>query len=221
MRRFLLFFLCLILLCPCAASAAEPGRYIALTFDSGPSDGSIRALLAGLAVRNARATFFLCGKALEQNPDLGQKLLEQGHEIGIQSYFGKDLTALSRRDIAGELADTRALLPQRCPVRLLRPPGGRCSDGTGQVAKALGLSITDWALEPETGAAGRSIPDRAQDGDVIRIRDLSAASVHRALNLVDQLQNRGFTIVTVSELAQIRAVPLRPGQHYSSFPPEA
>lgn len=219
MRKSLLFLLCLALLCPCGASAAEPKKYVALTFDGGPSEGSLRALLAGLAVRNARATFFLCGNSLEQNPELAQKFLEQGHEIGIQSYFGKDLTGLSRRDIAAEIADTRALLPQRCPVRLLRPPGGRCSDGTGQVAKALGLSIADWALEPED-RPGRGIPDRVQDGDVIRIRDLSADSINEALALVDLLQTCGFTFVTVSELARIRAVPLRPGQHYRSFPPE-
>lgn len=219
MRRFLLFFLCLILLCPCGASAAEPGKYVALTFDGGPSDGSVRALLAGLAVRNARATFFLCGRSLEQNPELAAKLLEQGHEIGIQSYFGRDFAALSRRDIAGEIRNTQALLPEKCSVRLLRPPGGRCSDGTGQVAKALGLSIADWALEPGDGM-GRGIPDRVQDGDILRIRDLSAASISGALKIVDQLQNRGFTFVTVSELARIRSIALRPGQHYRHFPPE-
>lgn len=227
MRRFLLFFLCLILLCPCAASAAEPGKYVALTFDGGPSEVSIRALLAGLAVRDARATFFLCGKQLEQNPELAEKILEKGHEIGIQSYWGNDFSSLSRRDIAAEVADTRALLPERCPVRLLRPPGGRCSDGTNQVAKALGLSIADWALEPgasalrDNSAVARGILEQVQDGDVIRIRDLSDSSVSAALNLVDLLQSRGFTVVTVSQLAQIRAIPLRPGQHYSRFPPQS
>ena len=224
MRRFLLFFLCLVFLCPCGASAAEKPKYIALTFDGGPAEDHVRALLAGLAVRDARATFFLCGKQLEQNPELAEKILAQGHEIGIQSYWGNDFSGLSRRAIAAEISDTRALLPQRCPVRLLRPPGGRGSDGTNQVAKALGLAVADWALEPgdsalwDNSAVGRGILDQVRDGDVIRIRDLSASSVSTALNLVSLLQKRGFTVVTMSELAQLRAVPLRPGQHYSSFP---
>lgn len=219
MRKSILLLLCLVLLCPCAASAAEPGKYVALTFDDGPSGNYTRALLAGLAVRNARATFFLCGSSLEQNPQLAEKILAQGHEIGIQGYWGNDFTALSRRDIAGEIADTRALLPKKCPVRLMRPPGGCCSDGTNQVAEAMGLAIIDWSLEPGDGM-GRGIPDRVQDGDILRIRDLSAASVSETLNIVDLLQNRGFTFVTVSELARIRSIPLRPGQHYRYFPPE-
>lgn len=226
MCRFFLVFLCLILLCPCGASAAEEPKYIALTFDGGSTDGSARALLAGLAVRNARATFFLCGKQLEKNPELAEKILVQGHEIGIQSFFSNDFSDLSRRDIAAEVADTRALLPEKCPVRLLRPPGGCCSDGTNQVAQAMGLAIIDWSLDPKDWAAqdaaaiGRTILARVQDGDVILMHDMSDSSVRAALNLVDLLQKRGFTFVTVSELARIRTVPLRPGQHYSRFPPE-
>lgn len=226
MRKSILLLLCLVLLYPCTASGAEQKKYVALTFDGTPGENQTRALLAGLAVRNARATFFLCGSQLEQNPVLAEKILAQDHEIGIQSYFGQAFDGLSRRDIAGEISSTRALLPKKCPVRLLRPPGGRCSDGTNQVANALGLAVADWALEPGDGAirdnsaVTRSILEQIQDGDVIRIRDLSPASVNAALNLVDLLQNRGFTVVTLSELAQIRATPLRPGQHYSRFPPE-
>lgn len=220
MRRFLLFFLCLILLCPCAASGAEQAKYVALTFDGTPGESQTRALLAGLDVRDARATFFLCGSLLGQNPELAAKLLEQGHEIGIQSYFGRDFAGLSRRDIAAEISDTKALLPQRCTVRLLRPPGGRCSDGANQVAKAMGFAVADWSLEPEH-RMGQGIADRVRDGDILRFRDLSDSSVREALKIVDQLQDLGFTFVTVSELAKIRSIPLRPGQHYRSFPPES
>lgn len=226
MRKSILLLLCLVLLYPCTASGAEQKKYAALTFDGTPGESQTRALLAGLAVRDARATFFLCGQQLEQNPEMADTILSQGHEIGIQSFFSNDFSGLSRRDIAGEISNTRALLPEKCPVRLLRPPGDRCSDGTNQVAGALGLAILDWSQDPkdwasqDAAAIGRTILDRVQDGDVIWMHDMSESSVRAALNIVDLLQKRGFTFVTVSELARIRAVPLRPGQHYSRFPPE-
>ena len=81
--RKICFFLCLALLLPLHASAAEQPKYIALTFDDGPSGLQTRALLAGLAVRNARATFFLCGYRAEQYPELTEKIWKDGHEIGI------------------------------------------------------------------------------------------------------------------------------------------
>ena len=226
MRKMLIGLLCLVLLCPCGASAAEGPKYIALTFDDGPSGLHTRSLLAGLAVRNARVTFFLCGYRLEQYPGMAAQILEGDHEIGIHGYTHNNMAPMSRREIAKEISDTKALLPAKCTVRLLRPPGGCCSDGVCQVAGAMGLTIAGWSVDPkdwatqDASAVGRTILDRVQDGDIILMHDMSASSVNAALNIVDLLQARGFTFVTVSELARIRDVRLIPGASYRKLPPE-
>lgn len=224
MRRILMICLCLTLLCPCTASAAEAPKYIALTFDDGPSGRYTRRLLEGLDRRGAKATFFLCGYRLEQYPELAGQMVQQGHEIGLHGYSHRDMSALSRRDIARELSDTAALLPEHCRVRFLRPPGGCCSDGVRQVARAAGLAIADWSVDPrdwatqDTAAIGRSILDRVEDGDVVLLHDMTDSSVDAALSIVTQLQERGFCFVTLSELARIRNVTLRPGAVYRRFP---
>ena len=225
MRKICLL-LCLALVLPLGASAAEQPRYIALTFDDGPSGLYTRALLAGLAVRQARATFFLCGYRAEQYPELTEQIWREGHEIGIHGYSHKNMVPMSRRDIAAEISSTRALLPEKCPVRLLRPPGGCCSDAVDQVAGAMGLAIIGWNLDPkdwatqDAAAVGKSILDDVQDGDIILLHDMSVSSVNAALNIVDLLTDRGFTFVTVSELARLRETRLIPGACYRSFPPE-
>ena len=58
MRRLILAVLCLQLL---AAPMPEPAKYVALTFDDGPSGRYTRRLLDGLEERNVKATFLLCG----------------------------------------------------------------------------------------------------------------------------------------------------------------
>ena len=221
--RKICFLLCLILLLPFQASAAEQPKYIALTFDDGPSGLYTRALLAGLAVRQAKATFFLCGYRAEQHPELTEKIWQEGHEIGIHGYSHKNMAPMSRRDIAAEIADTKALLPDRCPVRLLRPPGGCCSDGVHQVAGAMGLAVIGWSVDPrdwavrDTAVVSRSIVDQVQDGDIILMHDTSESSVNAALNIVDILTERGYVFVTVSELARLREVRLIPGADYRKF----
>ena len=221
--RKICFLLCLILLLPFQASAAEQPKYIALTFDDGPSGLYTRALLAGLAVRQAKATFFLCGYRAEQHPELTEKIWQEGHEIGIHGYSHKNMAPMSRRDIAAEIADTKALLPDRCPVRLLRPPGGCCSDGVHQVAGAMGLAVIGWSVDPrdwavrDTAVVSRSIVDQVQDGDIILMHDTSESSVNAALNIVDLLTERGYVFVTVSELARLREVRLIPGADYRKF----
>ena len=225
MRKIFLI-LCLTLLLPLQASAAGTPKYIALTFDDGPSGLHTRALLAGLAVREAKATFFLCGYRTEQYPELTEKIWKDGHEIGIHGYSHQNLAPMSRRDIAGEIRATQALLPEKCPVRLLRPPGGCCSDGVNQVAGAMNLAVIGWSVDPrdwatqDTAAVGRSVLDRVQDGDIILMHDTSESSVTAALNIVDILTERGFTFVTVSELARLREERLIPGANYRRFPPQ-
>ena len=223
MKRILALMVCFCLL-PLHASAAEEPRYIALTFDDGPSGEFTRRLLEGLAERDAKATFFLCGYRIAQYPELTEMIWREGHEIGIHGYSHRDMRPMSRRDIAAELRSTWDLLPPKCPVRLLRPPGGCCSDAVDQVAGALGLCVIGWSLDPrdwatqDTAAIGRSILDRAGDGDIILMHDMSESSVNAALNIVDVLKDRGFRFVTVSELARLRGTRLLPGGRYRCFP---
>ena len=226
MRKLALICLCFLLVCPLSAAGAEQPKYIALTFDDGPSGIHTRQLLAGLEVREAKVTFFLCGYRMQQYPELTVRIREAGHEIGIHGFSHQNMAPMSRRDIAAEITDTRALLPEKYPVRLLRPPGGCCSDAVDQVAGAMGLAIIGWNLDPkdwatqDTAAVGKSILDGVQDGDIILMHDMSASSVSAALNIVDLLTARGFRFVTVSELARIRDTRLIPGACYRSFPPE-
>lgn len=56
MRRFLAALALCALLCP-AAHAEAPQKYIALTFDDGPSGRCTERLLDGLAAREVHATF--------------------------------------------------------------------------------------------------------------------------------------------------------------------
>lgn len=224
MRKMFFLLLCLCLLLPFPASAHEEPKYIALTFDDGPSGDFTRQLLEGLSDREAKATFFLCGYRVEQYPELTEQIRKAGHEIGIHGYSHRDMRPMSRRDIATEISATRRLLPEGCPVRLLRPPGGCCSDAVNQVAGAMGLAVAGWSIDPkdwaiqDTAAIGKTILDRVQDGDIILMHDMSASSVNAALNIVDILQRRGFSFVTVSELARLRNTRLIPGGHYRCFP---
>lgn len=223
MRKLLPLLLALLIL-PSARAAEADEKYIALTFDDGPSGKYTQTLLEGLEQRDAKATFFLCGYRLEQYPELAEELIRAGHEIGIHGYSHNSMKPMSRREIAKEISDTRALLPKECKIRLLRPPGGISSDGVRQVAEVTKLSIMDWSVDPQdwatqdAAAIGRSVLDRVQDGDVVLLHDMSASSVTAALNIIDRLKRQGFQFITVSELAELRGVRLNPGQTYRRFP---
>lgn len=224
MRRFLTVLLCLSLL-PISARAAQT-KYVALTFDDGPSGKYTRQLLDGLYDRGIHATFLLCGYRIQDYPDIAQRIFDEGHEIGIHGYSHDTMKTMSRRDIAAEIADTQSLLPQGCTARFLRPPGGFCTDGVRQVAEARNLAILSWSVDPkdwatnDTAAIETAVLKNVRDGDIVLLHDMSASSVKAALDIADTLMEEDFQLVTVSEMAKRRSVRIQPGQIYTALPPK-
>ena len=207
-RFFLLLALLRILVFP--ASAEQTGQYAAFVIDSGPNGKYTRQLLEGFYDRGIRATFLLKGTRTEEFPDILEDLLEDGHEVACRGFTGENMTLMSRRAIAGELMAFEALLPPEYPLTLFCPPGG-ISDGVRQVAEARKLVILSWSVEGSGDV---------RDGDLILLRDSTAAGVRQALALADSLLERGFELIPVSRLADLRQIPMKPGHTYSSFPPE-
>lgn len=207
MRKILLLILCAALLLTPAKAAQPP--LVALTVSGADSGAFTDRLLDGLREREIHATFFLTGEAMAADPLLARRIHDEGHEIGIHSYGGQDLGALSRRKIAADLVATRSLLPKGCHVRWFRP-AGQVRDGLRQVAQVKNLAFLEWS----TVGSQR---DPIRDGDVVLIRADADSSVESALSLIDRLQAQGMRCVTAGELARLRRIRIQPGQVYRSF----
>ena len=102
MRRIVTLLLCFCLL-PIPASAAESPKYVALTFDDGPSGRFTRRLLEGLRQRDVQVTFLLCGYRMELYPELVEKILAEGHEIGLHGYSHKPMEFMGPVELREEL----------------------------------------------------------------------------------------------------------------------
>ena len=224
MRRFLVC-IALLGLIVLPVRAADT-KYVALTFDDGPSGKYTRSLLDGLAYRGVHATFLLCGYRMEQYPDITQRIFDEGHEIGYHGFSHKTMRDMSRRTIGQELIDSEKLLPEDCDPVFFRPPGGIVTDGVRQVAEVRQLAILSWSVDPKdwattsVGNVETAVLKEIQDGDIVLLHDMSISSVQAALDIVDVLQSQGYRFVTVSELAKLRKTPIRPGRMYERFPPK-
>lgn len=224
MRRILAIVLCFALAGIPTAKAETP-RYVALSFDDGPSGRFTRRLLEGLEQRDVKATFLLCGYRLKTYPQLAQQIHEAGHEIGLHGYTHNNMAKMSRKELKWEINQTRALLPPGCDVAFLRPPGGSGTALLEKVAAEEELSLLLWSVDPrdwavhDAAAVEAAVVSQVQDGDVILLHDLSDSSVDAALSIIDRLQEAGFTFVTVGKLAALRNTPLEHGKIYTHFPP--
>lgn len=211
MRRFwqLSLFLIMLIL-PVRAEASV--HTAALVIDSGANGEYTNRLLDGLYDRGLHATFLLQGSYVQQNPELVQRIVEEGHEIACKGFSGKSMAHMSRRTIAQELLEFRALLPEGCGMKFLYPPGG-ISDGVRQVAEVRQLALLGWSVSADVSQTA------VQDGDIVHLQDASEQSVQQALALLDVLMEKDFDLCTVSALAKGKNVSIRPGKIYKEFYP--
>ena len=226
MKRFFCLLAALALLAQPARASDTPKRYVALTFDDGPSGELTEALLDGLAARQVPATFFVCGYRIRQFPDTLCRIASEGHEIGLHSCCHDYMQHMDYDTAQQDLTECMQAVSECCGVRprLFRPPGGLYSQTLLQAARDLELSVILWSVDPcdwnpeaWDGVLTVIVSD-THDGSIILMHDLSMHSVRCALEAVDRLQAQGYAFCTVSELATLRGQTLAAGEIYTCFP---
>ena len=193
-------------------------RYVALTFDDGPSPYT-EQLLNGLHERDVKATFFLLGCQLEGREALVQRMAEEGHQIGSHTRSHALLTELSTEAALAELADCDLALCTLLGERdyWVRPPYGAIG---GTVLQALDVPVVGWSVDPrdwatdDAQAVAQHILCHAEDGDIILLHDCYRSTVEGTLRAVDALLAMGIQPVTVKELLRLRGIEAESGRVY-------
>ena len=86
------------------------------------------------------------------------------------------------------------------------------------------LPVVLWSVDPEdwkdqdTGRVVGSVLSHVEDGSIILLHDIYDSSVDAALAIADNLTARGFTFVTVEQLATLRGASPQVGVKYHKFP---
>lgn len=194
---------------------------VALTFDDGPGERT-GELLAQLEKYNAHATFFMQGKNIPGKEDFVKKMKETGCELGNHSYDHPQFTKLSADKIANQIGTTNDLIQQAAgsTATVMRPPYGAIND---TVRSSVGLPMILWSIDTldwKTRNAQSSIDtvmNDVQDGDVILMHDIHTESIDAALVLIPKLEEAGYQLVTVSEMAKAKGVALQNGEKYVDF----
>src|SRR6266704_6053270 len=124
---------------PKPSATAEPGitfdwvhvdgPYIAMTFDDGPSAKLTPKLLDLLAAHHIKATFFLIGQNVAENPEIVAREVREGHEVANHSWSHPNLAKMSDEGVRGQLHKTEEAIVSASGNRptLLRPPYGSIS----------------------------------------------------------------------------------------------
>ena len=122
---------------------------VVLTFDDGVDEIQTPKVLDVLKKYEAKAVFFIIGEKAEKHPHLVQRIVAEGHKIGIHSYTHKPIFPILAYDnMHKEVWDTKEILEKITGeiVDLFRPPFGVTNPNVGKVVEELNLKTVGWNI---------------------------------------------------------------------------
>ncbi|MGP3535608.1 polysaccharide deacetylase family protein [Microbacterium sp. RD1] len=177
---------------------------VAVTYDDGPGS-STAGILDAYAQRHASATFFVLGQKAAGAKDLLARMVAEGHEVGNHTWNHPHLPLLTPEAVGRQIRDTSAVIAAATgrPVTMFRPPYGEYS---GAVLAEAGLPAILWDVDTsdylgpgDDELIARAV-DRARAGSIVLQHDIHAVTARTVGAVIDGLHDRGFSLVTVSQL---------------------
>jgi peptidoglycan/xylan/chitin deacetylase (PgdA/CDA1 family) len=183
--------------------------YVAITFDDGPNSVQTPRLLEMLAKRNIKATFYVVGKCVVENPAIVKRFVTEGHEIGNHSWSHPKLSSMSQAAVHAEIKKTHdaVIAAAGVPPKSFRPPYGAFTEAQRRWAyEEFGYKTILWSVDPfdwkkpGAGVIAQRILTQTHSGAIILAHDIHKQTVDAMPETLDGLLAKGYKFVTVSEL---------------------
>lgn len=180
-------------------------KYVALTFDDGPSRFT-KEIIDLLKKYEYNATFFVLGNKLNVDyTDILKESINNGNEIGIHGFSHKSFTRLKTEALEEEITKSKKYvynLTEYMP-NLVRPPYGNINNNIRNLN--LGPYILwnndtlDWKLR-DTKKIYERLINSIEENNIILMHD-TYLTTYKALELIlPYLKENNYEVVTVSTL---------------------
>lgn len=194
---------------------------IAFTFDDGPGSYT-KELVDTLKINGSTATFFMLGNRMKYNQDTVLYVVNNGMEIGSHSYSHKNLDKISDDEMQEEINSTTIIFNEITGknIELFRPPYGNVSSSTKE---KIPFAIVKWNIDTEDWLYRNAkhtyehIISHACDGCIVLMHDIYKETLEAVKMSIPALQEMGYDVVSVSELAKSKNITMLPGNIYRSF----
>ena len=188
---------------------------IYLTFDAGYENGNVEKILDAMKEEDVKGAFFILGNLIERNPELVEKMINDGHLVCNHTNKHRDMTkSASIDEFRQELESLEALYSEKFGATMpkyFRPPEGKFSEASMQYAKELGYKTIFWSIayadwdnnkQMSNQAAKEKIMSNLHNGAVILLHPTSATNANIMKELILDIKSQGYRFGTLDELTK-------------------
>ena len=185
-------------------------KRVALTFDVGYVPEN-KAMMAMLAERGIRATFFVVGFSVLRKPEIITDILSNGHELANHSWSHENMQGMNEESVRYELNRTESTVQSAAPGATTKPyfraPFGALDETIIRVSKEEGYHLIGWTVDSSDWVEGITADDvfnrvtrHVCPGAIIVMHDMSPIVADALPRILDFLVANGYSFVPLSEL---------------------
>ncbi len=202
---------------------------VAFTFDDGPVGTS--ATSTSMIIQNAlkdhgaHATFFYIGGQISNDAKKNEikQAKEFGFEVGNHSSGWDSLSSWKEEKIKKSIEDTNEKLTELTGYSnfLFRAPNLAVSKTMKGYIKAPFIQCAVDSKDWDNATTEQIIANvkKAKDGDIVLMHETQRNTAEAINTLLDYFEEKGWQVVSVSELFAVRGQKLMTGTEYSSCAP--
>ncbi|BAO99742.1 MAG: polysaccharide deacetylase family protein [Wolbachia sp.] len=185
-------------------------KFVALTFDDGPSNNRVNDIINVLESYKAKATFFLLGERInKKTSEIVKRIYNAGHELGNHSWSHRKLTSLSSEEQLQELERTSTAIKNATEqdIKWFRPPYGCHDDNLIENTNRLNMYSILWTVDSLDWQGDKPeilierVISNVHNGAIILFHDHDNKSntVEALPQIIEILKRLGYEPVTLSE----------------------
>ena len=176
---------------------------IYLTMDEGFGNDYTITILDTLKEKNVNVTFFLTKYFLDERPELVQRMLDEGHQLGNHTCTHPAMPELSLEDQTNQILTVNNIVKDQFgyDIRLFRYPQGKFSAQSLGLVNNLGMKAVFWSFaygdydpdnQPDVGESLDLALDCLHNGAIYLLHANSSTNTAMLADFIDGARARGY-----------------------------
>lgn len=186
-----------------AVAITEKQKEICLTFDQGYENGYTSKILDTLKEKDVKAIFFVLDDYAKRNPELVQRMIDEGHTIGNHSVHHYSMPTLDINTCRKEITNEHDYIKEKFDydMYLFRPPMGEFSEKSIAITQSCGYKTVMWSYayadwNPDRQMAPckalAKITDAIHPGAIYLLHSVSKTNCEILGDFIDNVKAQGY-----------------------------
>lgn len=185
----------------------EDNKNICLTFDEGYENGFTPDILDTLKEKQVKAIFFCTYDYISKNPEIVQRMINEGHIVANHSYNHYNMTTIDAETAKDEITILHDYVAEKFAyeMNLFRFPEGEFSEQNLAVVQSVNYTSVFWSFAyadwdtsnpPDEETAFNKITSSVHNGEIMLLHAVCETNAKILPRVIDNIREQGYTFTT-------------------------